>query len=462
MGSWPWSVAKRPPVVADEERHIPALPKSAFEATKHFNGRTIAIWIEWCFGAAILAALVGLVWDVLVLGYLPDPFLHAKADTFNDWYNPAYWANNHGVYSEWRSIYPPFSFVFVRLFTKPECYAYSVDSARGCDPTGIVVLTVLTIVNFILAWRVFRKVDASTALPRALAVGLGFPVLYAWERGNLIVPCFTAFILAYGNLLKSARLKALFAAISLNFKPYLILALAGRAVKRDWLWLEWCGLTFVAIYSVSYVVIGDGGPLTIARNVLSFAHTPGLDLISFTTTYTAILTILDQPWPMIELIGSRPVEVAEFLVPLPIYVGMIGVLACLTYATWRPASFTRTRFSALMLILFMSISTVPGGYSVEYAVFFVFYERWRGLGRILALICAYLWCIPYDINFTNIYHDLGYSFLGQRVVEYELAISWGQLLRPGLLLLMEYGLVCAAAADIIRDLRDRRPTMAIS
>ena len=446
--------------MAEEERRIPSLSRSGSTATQQLNGRTIAILVEWLFGAAILAGIAGLVWDVLVLGYLPDPFLHAKSDSFNDWYNPAYWANNHGVYSEWRSIYPPFAFVFVRLFSKPECYRYSVDAARGCDPTGIVVITLLTLVNFILAWRVFRKVDASTALPRAIAVGLGFPVLYAWERGNLIVPCFTAFILAYGNLLRSAWLKSLFAAFSLNFKPYLILALAGRVVKRDWVWLEWCGLSFVAIYCVSYVLIGDGDPLTIARNTLSFAHTPGLDLISFTTSYTAILTILDQPWPIIELIGSRPIEMAELLIPLPIYIGMIGVLACFAYAVWRPTSLTRTRLSALMLMLFMSISTVPGGYSVEYAVFFIFYERWRGFGQTLSILCAYLWCIPFDVTFVNVIHDLGFSFLGQRVVEFDLAISWGQLLRPGLLLLMEYGLIYAATADIIQDLRDRKSVIA--
>src|SRR5262245_9839554 len=53
------------------------------------GGRRLAIWIEWCFGAAIVLAIFGLVRDVLVGGYLPDPFLHAKADTFMDWYNPA-------------------------------------------------------------------------------------------------------------------------------------------------------------------------------------------------------------------------------------------------------------------------------------------------------------------------------------------------------------------------------------
>lgn len=418
--------------------------------------------MEWCFGALIVLAILGLVRDVLVDGYLPDPFLHAKADSFNDWYNPAYWANNHGAYSEWASIYPPFAFVFLRLFSRAECYAYSVDSSRECDPTGIVFLTVLTVVNFILVWLVFRKVDRLTALPRALAVGLGFPVLYAWERGNLIVPCFTAFILAYGNLLKSARLKALCAAISLNFKPYLILVPAGRFLKRDWIWLEWCGLCFLAIYAASFAIIGGGDPITVVNNTQAFEHTPDIDLIGFTTTYNALLTILKLPLPIIEITGSAPIEAAERYIPLMIYAGAVGVMACLAYATWRPSTCTRARISTLLLLLLMSISTAPGGYSLEYALFFVFVEKWSGPTRILALICAYLWCIPIDFPVANIYNDLGFSFLGQRLVRYELPITLGELVRPGLLLLMEYGLVCASAGDIIRDLRSRRVTTALS
>jgi hypothetical protein len=448
--------------VNEKDRLTTSSPAPGVSAARSLDGRRFAVWIEWFFGAAIILAIFGLVWDVIFLGYLPDPFLHAKADTFNDWYNPAYWANNHGAYTDWSSIYPPFSFVFLRIFTRPECYTYAVDSSRECDPTGIWVLTILTVVNFFLVWAVFRKVDRPTALPRALAVGLGFPIIYAWERGNLIIPGFTAFILAYGNIVKSARLKAVCAAISLNFKPYLILALAGRVVKRDWLWLEWCGLSFIAIYAASYVIIGGGDPLTIVKNTLSFEHTPGVDLISFTTTYTAILTILKLPIPVVELLGSEPVETAERIIPALINIGVIGVLGCLVYATWRPDSLTRTRVSGLVLIVFMSVSTAPGGYSLEYAVFFVFFEKWNGPSRIIALISAYLWCIPFDITAINIFHDLGYSYLGQRVVEYELPLTWGELLRPGLLLLIEYGIVGASIGDIIRNLQHHGAVTATS
>lgn len=408
-----------------------------------------------------MLAIFGLVRDVLVDGYLPDPFLHSKSETFTDWYNPAYWANNRGTYSIWRSIYPPFAFVFVRLFSKAECYD-AIDYARECDPTGIVVITVLTAVNFVLAFFIFRKIDRATALPRALAVGLGFPVLYAWERGNLNVPCFTAYLLGFGNLVKSARLRTLFEAISLNFKPYLLLAFAGRFVKRDWTRLEWCALWFIAIYAASFVLFGSGDPMVIARNTMGFEHLPDVDSISFTTTYTALLTLLKLPLPFIEFVGSSPVEKVEAIVPLLIYAGVAGVLPCLAYAMLRPNICTRAQVSALTLILFMSLSTAPGGYALQFALFFIFSERWSRPGGSMILIAAYLWCIPFDYPLTTVFDDYGFSFLGQRMVFFPLSLTLGDLLRPGMLLLIEYGLVWFFAGNIIRDLRSLRRESLVS
>lgn len=404
-------------------------------------------------GILIVLGILGLVREILVEGYLADPFLHAKSDSFNDWYNPAYWANNLGAYSEWKSIYPPFSFIFIKLFSNERCYHYAVTSARECDPAGIVLISVLTILNFLLVWRVFRGIDRATALPRALAAGLGLPVIFAWERGNLIVPCYTAFILAYGNLLKSARLKTLCAAISLSFKPYLILALTGHFLKRDWVRLEWCGLFFIALYAGSLAILEAGDPMTLVGNTAVFDHTPGIDLITFTTTYTGLLTILQLPLPIIQIIGSAPVDALERYIPPMIYVGAAGVMACLAYATARRGVLSKARSSALALVLFMSVSVAPGGYAVQFALFFVFFEPLKGVGRVLALLGAYLWCIPFDLTAATIYHDLGFSFLGQRIVSYDLNFTYGQLLRPGLLLLIEYGLVYASVGAIVRDLR---------
>jgi hypothetical protein len=407
-----------------------------------------------------VACIVSLFRDVLVDGYLPSPFLYAKSETFTDWYNTAYWANNAGAYSQWESVYPPFSFIFVKIFSKASCYVQSAYVGRDCDHQGYVLITLLTLVNFVLAWLTYRKVDRTTALPRALAVGLGLPVLYAWERGNLNVPCFTAFILGYGNLLRSTRLKTLFAAITFNFKPYLILAVAGRVVRRDWIWLEGCGLFIVMVYAASFAIFGSGDPVTLLKDTLGFTHTPDdfitWDLIDFTTTYNAMLLVLKSALPIIAYVGSAPVEAMQRAIPLLIRIGAVGVVVCLAYATLRPMTCSRGRISAIALLVFMSVSMAPGGYAAQFALFFVFYERGRGVGRILALAGAYLWCLPIDVSIVTLTRESNFSFLSQRVAMTEHGLTLGQLLRPGLLLLVEYGLVWASAGDILRDLRSWR------
>ena len=52
-------------------------------------------------------------------------------------------------------------------------------------------------------------------------MGLGLPMLYALERGNLLILCFTCFVLGYGDLLRQRWLRCLALASAMNFKPYL-------------------------------------------------------------------------------------------------------------------------------------------------------------------------------------------------------------------------------------------------
>ena len=57
----------------------------------------------------------------------------------------------------------------------------------------------------LLTWATYRISDARSALPRTIAMSLGLPMLYALERGNLLVPCFTCFALGYGDLIRRPR-----------------------------------------------------------------------------------------------------------------------------------------------------------------------------------------------------------------------------------------------------------------
>jgi hypothetical protein len=416
-------------------------------------GGRLGVGLEFALGAATLFGFGVLVRDVFVLGYMPAPIFHDKSDTFMDWYNPAYWAHSPGAYDAWFSVYPPLSFLFIDLFSRPSCFTFSADQGRVCDPEGYLIISTFFLINIVLLWLTYRKYDRHTSIPRAVAVGLGTSMMFAWDRGNLVIPCFTCYVLAYGNLLKESWLRALLAAATVNFKPYLILSAIGRLFRRDWLWAERFGIFCFLIYIISFIIFGKGDPVQLITDTVGFSQPPvvlGYDLFEFSTTYEGLLMVLNSSFPIMHFVGSRLIEFMEIMLPLVMRVGSVGVAMCFLGALVRPAALTRTRLTALALsILFVTVRS-QGGYSLIFLLFFVFFEPWRGVGRIVALIAAYVWCVPLDLDVSGLTYTTTTSFLTNRVVNVNLSITLGQLARPLLVMLIEYGLVLASFGDLIR------------
>ena len=155
-------------------------------------------------------------------GFFPPPASYDTMDNFMDWFNTSYWANNPGAYDVWGTIYPPLAFVFLKIFSLHACYYDGPFFGRSCDWLGTATLFGFYIANIMIVFKCYRLHERRTALARCAALCFGLPMLFAVDRGNLIVPCFTCFALGHGRLLRSARLRWLAVALSINFKPYLL------------------------------------------------------------------------------------------------------------------------------------------------------------------------------------------------------------------------------------------------
>ena len=190
--------------------------------------------VPWLEGFLALLVLVGIgyaAWYLVVRGYLPQPFFFDLDDSLIDGYSTAYYANNPGAYDVWKTVYPPLSFVLLKLVTLHRCYvADDYKLARGCDWLLRAVLFGFFWLNVVLIHKAYRKRHGTPMWARTIAVGIGMPSLYALDRGNLVIPCFTCFILAYGDLIRSPRLRALAAAATINLKPYLLVMLLPTLV----------------------------------------------------------------------------------------------------------------------------------------------------------------------------------------------------------------------------------------
>ncbi len=403
--------------------------------------------VEWLFGVGVVASIIHAYLFLRSDGFLPPPFYFNYDDTLMDGYNTAYWAFQGGIYDVWRSIYPPVSFAWFKLFAMPRCYVGSEAYWRACDWWLVTMLVGFTIGNAVLVWCMYRRHRRATALPRAIAVGFGMPMLFALERGNLIVPAFTFFVLAFGNLLPQARLRWLAAGMAANFKPYLIAAIFAVLLRRRWRWFEGALLGCVLVYLISWIIVGDGSPMQVFRNTVVFAdsdRTADWSVAYYPSSYIPLHSFLaNSRAPLSRMLGSAPMEFAGWFLPVITRISqLMGVLGAA--AIWlRPSLFPATRSIAFAVIIALTAQET-GGYAVCFVAFLVFFEEGSGWCVRTALVLCYLLSLCADVVLVQLDVQLGLeSYLGGRPVTASYGLTLGTLVRP-LMLLMIMNLLSAA------------------
>jgi hypothetical protein len=425
--------------------------------------RAITILAELGATLLVLAGLFRLVRGFLNNGYLPPPFVFDVGDTFMDWFNTAYWAHNPGAYSVWKTIYLPLSFVLTGTLGDPSCYANAPYDARDCDTVGIAIILATYVACVACAGLAFYRRDRSTAPLRAIAIGIGGPLLFALERGNLIMLAFPAFFLVYGGILKSNRASAAAMAFLANMTVYLIFPLAALAIKRDWRLLEMCGIASLALYLISLLIVGAGTPFELARNLegwFNFRAGAIWDEILYSTTYKPFLLLDVGQFPVRDYLDQRWVDLVKAVIQYELVASRAIAVMCIALAWFYPRAISANRL--VFFILMQSfIGQNPGGYAITLIVFLVFMERWRNFGTGLAIICAYLMCIPGDFTLTTIFEVQRESWLAGRIVNSPYVLPLGSLVRPGVLAITLWALAIDSLIDIHRAVKAGPPKLGL-
>ena len=419
---------------------------------------TAGLVVEFALWATVMASVVHVVWWLLTEGYLPQPFLFLPFDTWMDWTNPAFWAHNSGAYDVWQSVYPPISFVFLRLFSNSACYATSPPAAHGCDVYGHASLIGFWLLSGVVTYLALRRINPSTALLRSTALLLGLPMLFGLERGNLIIPCYVAFVLAHSRILKSARLKWLAHAIMINFKPYLVLTLIPLLSQRRWRWFEGAGIATLLLYLITYALQGGGSPLDIIANTRALAELQSggnWSDIHYATSFNAIVRFITSDFPIAYYTGTRILDQLELVLPLVMRLSQAAVLGCFLAAMLHPGAIRPRHLTAAICAMILTSSS-PSGYAQIFLLFFVFMEPWRGPTRIILLVSAYLLSISYDYQIFEIIQPPYDSWLTNRQVQMEIGVAIGQFLRPALLLVIQFGYVALMLSSLVRNIQLKR------
>lgn len=396
-------------------------------------------------------------------GYLGPPFVFDVGDTFMDWFNTAYWAHNHHAYDVWRTIYLPLSFVITGALGDPRCYANAPYDARDCDVLGIVVILLIYVSCVVASGVVFWRRDRSTALFRTVAIAAGGPLLFALERGNLIMLTFLAAICVYGGLLRSRGGYVWGTAFMANTKVYMLFPLAALAIKRQWRLLELCLLATVGLYLATLFIVGAGTPFELFSNLQNwFGLRLGTvwDEMLYTTTYRPLLQLDVYQYPIRDYIEQRWVDAAVVFINGYVYASRGVALLCIVFAWVYPKAITTSRL--VFFILMQSfIAQNPGGYSITLVVFLLFLEKAESRGTAIALICAYLISVPGDWTLVKLFDVEREAWLSGRTVISEYVAPWGAFIRPGIIAIALWALAIDSLIAFHRAMRLEPPTLGL-
>ncbi|GEO01703.1 hypothetical protein NSE01_35350 [Novosphingobium sediminis] len=426
--------------------------------------RPAAAWgkrVEIAFALAVVALIARAAWNFHQYGYLPQPFFYEPSDTWMDWFNTAYWARDPGTYDVWGTIYPPLSFVVIRLLGIDSCYGRSAVTSdmltiRDCDWLGIVAIHVIFAINIVLIARTFRKIDRKTALPRTVALALGMPMLFALERGNILLLTFTCFLLAFGPLLHSARLRWVAAGLAINFKVYLLGAVFALLLKRRWRWVEGALIATVLVYTASYFLLGTGTPVQVIQNITRYSS--GFEAgqvldIWYSITYAPLVSLLKgSVFPVTTIVGSETAEIGLRLISVLVPAGQISILLAAIAVWLRPEAVSSSRAVFLGTAMAL-ISSEAGGYTQILVILLVFMEPWRGVARPIAIVLCYVLCLPGDIIIGSVPPFVRDSYLAGRAVEINMGVGLGMFLRPGILIGIAIAMSCCTISEVWRDMR---------
>ena len=427
------------------------------------SGALVNRVVEPFFAAIICVSVIYAFWHLFTYGYLPQPFFYEPFDLWADWFNTAYWAYDHGTYDKWATLYPPLSFVFLDLFTLDHCYVLSGGDfsaglpARSCDWLGLSTIFVLYFLCAIVTARIYYKTDRRTALCRSVAIGLGWPLLDALERGNLMLASYLCFVLAFGPLVRSARLRWLFIGLAVNLKVYLISSIFPMLLKRRWLWVEGALLAVILVYLVSFAILGRGTPLEIYDNVRDWGSNETSQVLDLwmSTTYLPLLSLIKTGnFPMMLLAGSRVTDTLETAIPGTLHLVQLIIVVAACAAWLRPASIPTTRLVALGVMMAL-ITADSGGYTPAYYIFLVFLERWdRGFGIKWAIVVSYILSIPADIPLDQALPVVRDTYLWGMTQVVTYYVMLGPFIRPLLILSIPVALSLSTIREVWSQVRE--------
>lgn len=365
-------------------------------------------------------------------GYLPPPFFFDSSDTFMDLFNPMYWAFDDGRYTDWKSVYPPINFIVFKLLNILFLGSVQNDPEFMRQDSPLLIFGYCLIYLFLPAlmlkaksWNVFSTSDK---LLIYIIIIFSSPMLFAFERGNLIILCPILLSFALSN---SHLSRCLSMAFLINFKPYFVLLAFIFFIRRSWKWLMMCVL-FSGLICIESGLIIDNNFLFFITNTLDFSDSSIFSLrevMAMPSSISAFSYVLKNP-------DAESLVSTLFFGGVPISGTGIELLkwGAIMYsfiALFLKASMARDAEIVLLLVaVITNLSNSVGGYSlIFYAPMIPVLLNMRF--KILYFVLLASFAIPLDfIPILGYYAGEGYSFITDSYVRVNWTLGIGSVIRP--------------------------------
>jgi hypothetical protein len=404
-------------------------------------------------------AAIDLVWILLPLqliyvfyvysylqsyGGLPAPFFHDASDTFMDFFTTNYWAFNDGRYDDWKSIYPIFVFALSKLFTSTSCTVelISPSELRTCDIGSLFYLVAayligaascarLLVARFPGTWRARWRKGVACFIVIALSV----PGLFALERGNYIVIAFL--FLALAECFEGHWLSALFLALAINIKQYLMILWIAPFLKRRYDLLL-IGVVFAIIPNIlGLIFVPELHYAQFVDNMFQFASTDSFSpfqQVWMPTSLAAWVRTVESPKVSFILEGGYFEWVQAFLIAA-LWAARGLFIAALYLAATRSRAISPAYISFICITGLVAGIDGLGGYSVLLMFPFLNSLATRPYGRVMTALVILI-CLPLGFHVGPELLRGSVSFLTGQLVSVPAELSLGSYLRPVLLLIL--------------------------
>jgi hypothetical protein len=391
--------------------------------------------------ALLLLQLVGLCYFASYYrdwAYLPSPFLSDKGDTFMDLFNPMFFADVPGRYTEWKSVYPPLIFVVLRLLkllTIPEWKDLTPFGLRiaGAGAIYLHLLGSFAMVAAVLctpAWRGFSRLQKTLVFAIFAASA---PFLFAVERGNLVVYAMFFLALALGS-----RRATQFAAVAMlvNLKPYFVLLMGVYLLKGRMRDFFLAVLATGCLYVLTGLLLGDPNFVLSVPNLFVYAQSGTLFTFAEVTSLPSSLSAFSygvNAWDFRHM-GFLPLVpyVNEMQLALET-VKWTAVIVALWALSSRRREISAVEMICVLMVVITNMGVSAGGYSLIFYFPLVPVFMAMRYGKAYLVLIALMFA-PLDLVHVLRAPALPYQptlvFLSDRVASVEWFLTLGSALRP--------------------------------